>query len=125
MYCKNCGKKLDSKANFCEYCGEKVENNKKKVYCTFCGKEILESDLVCPYCLKNVKKNLEFGSIDSQTKLLCILSFFVPIMGLVLWLIYKDNEADKAQKIINWTILGFVLWTALKIVKIMFGILWW
>ena len=125
MYCKNCGKMLDSKANFCEYCGEKVEREReeKRVYCTFCGKEILESDVICPYCMKKVKKNLEFAGLDSQIKLLCILSFLFPIMGLVLWIIFKDNEYEKSQKILNWTIMGFVVWTVLKIVEIMFGIL--
>lgn len=127
MYCKNCGKKLNSKANFCEYCGEKVKskNEEKKVYCTFCGKEILESDVICPYCKKRVKSSHGFDGLDSQTKLICILSFLVPIMGLVLWIIYKDNDGEKAEKVLNSAIVGFVFWTVLKIIKIMFGIIFW
>ncbi len=115
MYCKNCGNKLDSETNYCDKCGKKVEKEEQKVYCTYCGKKINESDVICPFCLKKVKSK-SLINFDFQTKILLILSFLVPFMGLIFYVILKDKNNEEAKEIFNYTLYGFIFWLFFKII---------
>ena len=67
-YCSNCGNKVDSEAYVCPKCGVLLKNNQ-------------------------VRNNNDSGSIGYG-----ILGFFFPLVGLILYLCWK-NESPKNAKI--------------------------
>jgi len=54
MLCKNCNKEIDKKAEFCRYCGHKVEKliiaDNVTMLCKNCNKEIDKKAEFCSYC---------------------------------------------------------------------------
>lgn len=67
MYCRNCGKEINEKAEVCTSCG--VPPFAEKKYCQECGVETKENQVVCVKCgvaLKTIKKNI-FKSASSAS----------------------------------------------------------
>ncbi len=96
-------------------------------YCTKCGKEIHNEAVICPGCGCSTGYNPnENGTYydpfeDNASVGLCILSFFIPLFGIIYWAI-KGNELPHKAKacgvtaIISWVIsfiFGIVLAVAL------------
>ena len=70
-YCTNCGSKVDSNAYVCTHCGVKLRNDVK------------------PIQNNNSEDKGGFGW--------SVLGFFVPVVGLILYLVWK-NEKPKTAK---------------------------
>ena len=68
MYCKKCGKELDDEAKFCPYCGTSTRDE---------------------------KENAQNG--DARSAGFGILCFFLPIVGLILYIVWKDTYPLKAK----------------------------
>lgn len=114
MYCKNCGKKVSDDSKFCDQCGREIEIE-KSVYCTYCGEKISKFATICPHCSKKV--SVSKPADDFQTKVLCILAFFIPVLGFILWIVtlaQSDNE-EKIRNIFNWSLIGFLFWVFFRI----------
>ena len=43
---------------------------------------------------------------DTPSTVLNILSFFIPIVGLILYLVLKDEEPKKANAVGKWALIG-------------------
>lgn len=114
MYCKKCGEKLEKDSKFCSHCGSKVEIEIKKVYCTHCGEKIEYNLDVCPFCSKKVFNGYS-GENDTESLILQIFSFLIPILGLILWIVTKDKTPVRANAIIKWAACGFVFFFLIKI----------
>lgn len=78
MYCTNCGKKIDPNADICVNCGAYV---------------------------KNLNSN---NSDDSSNTGLNIISFLWPLIGLILYLSYKDKSPNRAKCCGKWALIGFI-----------------
>lgn len=77
MYCKNCGKEIDDNAYVCPNCGVKVKD------------ELAERRE------QQAASNLE---ADSGSKVgWGFLSFFIPIVGLILFLMWKTERPKTAS----------------------------
>ena len=65
------------------------------MYCNNCGEQIDDKAVVCPKCGVPVKnKNL---TNDASSAGFAVLSFFIPLIGLILYLIWKDEYPLKAK----------------------------
>lgn len=73
MYCKNCGEQIDDKAVVCPKCGVPVEG--------------------AVYPSEQSNKSVA----DAPSAGFAVLSFFFPIVGLILWLVWKDATPLKAK----------------------------
>jgi hypothetical protein len=71
MFCKNCGKEIDDKAAFCVHCGVAVNEKEKE---------------------KEEPKVVDSGSVGWG-----FLGFFFPIVGLILYLCWKDSKPKSAK----------------------------
>ena len=89
MYCKNCGKEVNEKAEICTSCGVRPLTEKK--FCQECGSETKENQEICVKCgvrlisdKKNEDRNNELtnqvGDKDWTTTLL--LAFFLGVFGV-------------------------------------------
>ena len=79
-------------------------------YCTKCGKEIDQDAIVCPHCGCSVNQS---NSNDSNSKGWWCLGFFTslfftPVIGLILWLVWKDSEPMKARQVGLGTLWSFL-----------------
>ena len=71
-------------------------------YCTKCGKEISEDAVICVNCGCSV--NATSNASDSNSKSWWCLGFFTslfftPLIGLILWLVWKDEAPMKAKQV--------------------------
>ena len=71
-------------------------------YCTKCGKEISEEAVICIHCGRSVES--ANASNDSDNKGWWCLGFFTslfltPVIGLILWLVWKDDAPKKAKQV--------------------------
>lgn len=79
MYCKNCGRTVDDTSSYCNNCGARIDN----------------------------KPNADVSE-DNSNLGFAILGFFIPIVGLILFLIYEEKKPKRAKSAIKGTLIGFI-----------------
>ena len=78
------------------------------MYCRNCGKEIDNNLAQCPYCDMPVmpqKTALE----DSGSNWWGVLGCLIPIVGLVLYIVWKDTKPNSGKKAGIGALIGFIL----------------
>ena len=93
MFCKNCGKEIDDNAYVCPYCGVKVE-----------------------HANESTKLDADSGSKAGWG----ILSFLIPLVGLILFLVWK-NERPQTSKVCG--ICALVSFLISIVIAIIYGII--
>jgi len=85
------------------------------IKCTECGTEISDSAMTCPKCgapaTKQTSCNVGIDRTDKDDPMdvgMKILSFLVPIAGLILFFIWKDEAPQKAKECGKLALWGFV-----------------
>lgn len=73
-------------------------------YCSHCGQEIMDEAVICPHCGCAVAAPA--AGKDEPNKGLNIISFLLPIVGAVMYLIYHEKEPKKAAAIGKWALYG-------------------
>ena len=71
MYCQNCGAKIEQGAEYCSSCGNSIKNNSNG--------------------------NVEVSNSTSSSIGWGILGFFIPIVGLVLFLVWKQERPKDSK----------------------------
>lgn len=66
-------------------------------FCAKCGKEINDEAVVCPGCGCMQNGTAINGKADSSSFGWALLGFCIPIVGLILYLVWKDNTPLKAK----------------------------
>ena len=69
------------------------------MFCKNCGKEIDDQAYVCPHCgVKTGKNDVSPADADSGSKAgWGILSFLIPLVGLILFLMWKQERPKTAK----------------------------
>lgn len=81
-------------------------------YCSNCGAEVNESAVVCVKCgcaFTPTRQSSYRYEEDVPSVGLNVLSAFIPIVGLILYIIYHERTPIKAKEIGKWAIIGFVI----------------
>lgn len=78
MFCKNCGKEIDDRADVCIHCGVSTGKNQSKV--------------------------------DDPSHLAGIAACCFPVVGLILYFLWKDEKPNSAKLVCNWMIGGTIAW---------------
>lgn len=95
-------------------------------YCSKCGKEIMDEAVICPGCgcaqENNVQNNVQGNSVPQIKEALSdiqkeawsnsgwsLLGFFIPIVGLILYLVWKETSPTKAKAAGYGALIGFVI----------------
>lgn len=78
--------------------------------CEICGREIDKDCQVCPYCGKQQSANFQKSKhiIDSGSIFFTILSFFFPILGIILYFAWRKTKPKSAIYIVISTLLSLV-----------------
>ncbi len=73
-------------------------------FCTNCGRQIDDKAVICVNCGCQVK-----GGNDSSNFGIALLSFFIPLVGLILWAIWKDEYPLKAKSAGKGALIGVIV----------------
>ena len=92
MYCNNCGKLVDDQSQYCSNCGAQIHRQ---------DKTRKSSD----------NNDLAFG----------ILGFFIPIAGLILYLVYEKDNPERAKCAGKGALIGVIVSVALSIISAVFS----
>lgn len=99
-YCQHCGNQLNDSDIFCSSCGAPFENNQQNNN---------PNQTYDPYHVNQEK-------VDESKSGLNVLSFIFPIVGFILYLVWKNEYPIKAKSCGKWAIIGFVVSLVFEIV---------
>ncbi len=89
MYCKNCGRTVDDTSSYCNNCGARIDN----------------------------KPNADVSEENSNL-VFAILGFFIPIVGLIIFLIYEGKKPKRAKSAGKGALIGFITKIVLTIILV-------
>lgn len=93
MYCKNCGRSVDDTSSYCNNCGARIDN----------------------------KPNADVSE-DNSNLGFAILGFFIPIVGLILFLIYEEKKPKRAKSAGKGALIGFITEIVLAIILVILSV---
>ena len=88
-YCPSCGEKLDDNYNICPNCGEKLSNT--------------PSD----------HGENQGPAEDEQTFLWGLLGFFIPVVGLILFLVWRQDRPAAGNAAGTGALVSVIFWALL------------
>lgn len=97
MFCNNCGKKIADNSKFCSECGAKLTDTE-------------QYDNYQPINQTEFNSSLVDNPDDGSSFGYALLSFFVPIIGLVLFIVWNKEYPKRAKSCLHGIIVGVVLW---------------
>ena len=89
MYCKNCGRAVDEGSLYCNNCGTYLANTQS-----------------------------QNASDDNSNFGFAILGFFIPLVGLILFLIYEGKKPKRAKSAGKGALIGFITKIVLSIMLV-------
>lgn len=87
------------------------------MYCKNCGRIIEEGSLYCNNCGTKVESNKNVSE-DSSSFGFALLGFFIPLVGLILFLIYEGKKPKRAKSAGKGALIGFITNIVLSIVLV-------
>ena len=87
------------------------------MFCYKCGKEIDDEAVICVHCGVATKNNTQSmrtaaNAEDSSNFGFAVLGFLIPLVGLILYLMWKDATPLKAKSCGTGALIGFVVTVA-------------
>ena len=138
VICSGCGRELLPDEVFCAGCGTRrpepsraePEATNQTVFCSGCGQELSPDENYCSVCGKQrtmpaqgaqpvfqQQVNPQMGYVqDAPSGGMTALGFFFPIVGLILYLVWKDQTPLKAHSAGKGALIGVIVWTALSVI---------
>lgn len=105
MYCKNCGKELPEGSKFCSNCGQSTEDNNN-----------FGNDY-------NNQSAHQTSSNDSGSFGWAVLGFFIPIVGLVLYLVWRDTAPNNARMAGKGALISVIISAIIFIIELIIAII--
>ncbi len=82
---------------FCVHCGQQMDDHAQ--FCPHCGKQQTKSATATPTSSVNDDGNFGWS----------VLGFCIPIVGLILYLIWKDEKPNNAHAAGTGALIGFII----------------
>ena len=147
MFCGQCGKQIVEGAKFCPYCGEQfaeaeestVEWMPKRidpvndrraasaterptVYCKRCGAIIDEKAVICPKC-GVAQDSIRSNSADDTGSIgWGILGFCIPLVGLILYLVWKTDKPRNAGMAGKGALVAVIIEVVIYVIAAALGV---
>ncbi len=87
-------------------------------YCSNCGAQLNENQEVCLQCGKVVSETKLTAQNDTGGFGWGLLGFCIPIVGLILYLIWKDEKPLTASAAGKGALIGFIAGIVLGIIQV-------
>lgn len=91
-------------------------------YCSQCGKELVDEAVICPTCGAS-QGNISSGKIDHKSFGYALLGFCIPLVGLILYLVWKDTTPLKAKSAGKGALISVTLGIVFTIIYVIFAVL--
>ena len=76
-------------------------------YCSHCGAQIDDNAVICVKCGCSVAQN-NTNQQDAPNAGFAVLSFFFPVVGLILWLVWMNTSPLKAKSCGKGALIGVI-----------------
>jgi len=94
------------------------------MYCKYCGRIIDDDSKYCVNCGNNMNNdNSGTVPVDAPSKGFAVLGFFIPIIGLILYLVYESKQPKRAKSAGKGALIGFITKIVVYIVIIILYII--
>ncbi|MDR3598668.1 zinc ribbon domain-containing protein [Clostridium sp.] len=93
------------------------------MFCKNCGQEIDDNADVCIHCGVATEKRSASKKLDNPSHLAGAVSCCFPVVGLVLYFLWKDEKPNSASLICKWMIGGIVAWVIFYVLFFVLGII--
>lgn len=105
---------------FCSKCGKEIGEGMS--YCANCGSPVATSNTVKPVAPApvNQPKPAAPATQDAPNIAYAIIGFFVPIVGLILYLVEKDKTPLAAKSALKGMLIGIAVSVVLFVLYIIF-----
>ena len=77
------------------------------MYCKNCGRPVDEGSLYCNNCGTKLDSNQNISE-DNSSFSFALLGFFIPLVGLILFLIYESKKPKRAKSAGKGALIGFI-----------------
>ena len=84
------------------------------MYCRNCGKEIDNNLVQCPYCNTPVSSGNVITE-DTGSMWWAVLGCCIPLVGLVLYIVWKYTKPQNGKKAGIGALIGFILGTVIPL----------
>lgn len=91
-------------------------------FCKNCGKEIDDNAVICPNCGVSQKEELVTAGTDNGGFLWGLLGCCVPIVGLILFLVWKDTKPKTSKAAGIGALVGVICVVVYYIFIIVLGV---
>lgn len=78
------------------------------MYCKNCGQQIDEKTTYCPYCGTNTAIDSSAHMNDAPSAGFAVLGFFIPLVGLILYLVYESKQPKRAKSAGKGALIGLI-----------------
>ncbi len=114
MYCYKCGRQIEDNAKFCRYCGAAQQagaagGQKQEDLFGFQNNQSAPQPTPPPqysYTAPDDSSSVGFG----------ILSAFFPVVGFILWLVWRDRYPQRARSCIIGVLVSVALYVVMIII---------
>lgn len=87
------------------------------MFCKNCGSEIDEKAVVCPKCGVETGVKSQQVEQDAPNTGFAVLGFFFPLIGFIMWLIWKDKLPMKAKSCGKGALIGIIVSVVVGIIS--------
>jgi hypothetical protein len=86
-------------------------------FCSHCGAEIADDTIACKcgHYVSNFTSRFT-SSRDAPSGGFAVLGFFLPLVGLILFLVWNDSSPQKAKSCGKGALIGFIVSVVISIV---------
>lgn len=96
-------------------------------YCSHCGAELQDEGVrFCPKCgaeTTNPNASPAVKNDDASSIGFAILSFFIPLVGLILYCVWKSDYPLRAKSAGKGALIGVITWVALAIIMVIISVI--
>ena len=81
-------------------------------YCSKCGNEVMDEAVICPKCgcaIQGQVTGVQSSAADAPDTGMAVLGFFIPVVGLILYLLWKSQTPLKAKSAGKGALIGFIV----------------
>lgn len=133
MFCKHCGNEIKDEQEVCLNCGFRIEpqvtaaSNQQSaptdvVFCRHCGKPMQKDQAICLGCgfaaddvaNKTTEKDIPVTGLK-------VLSFLIPLIGLILYISNADKKPYSAKQYGKWALYSVGFTVGLGIIACLFS----
>ena len=91
-------------------------------YCTKCGKELVDEAVVCVHCGCAVAgATVATNPNDAPSTGLAVLSFFFPLVGLILYVVNMNTSPLKAKSAGKGALIGVIASAVVGVISAIFS----